>query len=64
MIELKGLTKLESLNLKGREIDDKWLDQLKELENLNWLGLGRTGVTDAGVIKLQQSKPELNIQRY
>ncbi len=50
---LKGLTRLQSLDLYGTKITDVGLDSLKGLTNLQSLDLSNTKVTDAGLEHLK-----------
>ena len=57
LVHLKGLTKLELLNLNRSEITDAGLSHLKKLTNLQTLFLKDTKVTDAGIPELQEALP-------
>ncbi|HUT13695.1 MAG TPA: leucine-rich repeat domain-containing protein [Thermoguttaceae bacterium] len=59
---LKGLTRIEELDLRFTQITDAGLDQLKGLANLRSLNLSRTQVTEEGVRRLQQALPNCEIE--
>lgn len=61
LVHLKGLTNLESLNLKGTGITDAGLVYLMGLTKLQRLNVGATGVTDEGVKQIKQVLPECEI---
>jgi hypothetical protein len=64
LAELKKLTNLRTLNLEKTEgITDAAVDHLKELKTLERLNLRGTGVSDAGVTKLQAALPACKIER-
>lgn len=63
LANLKGLTKLSTLELGETQITDAGLVHLKDLTNLTELYLYRTHVTDAGVKELEQALPSLKIIR-
>ena len=50
---LKGLTRLQSLDLSGTQVTDAGLEHLKGLTQLQWLSLEGTQVTDAGLEHLK-----------
>jgi hypothetical protein len=58
---LKSCQDLEYLNLYGTKITDDGLDHLRGLKKLKQLYVWQTGVTAAGIEKLNQSLPELAI---
>jgi hypothetical protein len=59
---LEGLSRLEYLNLEWhRGITDAGLEHLRGLTSLRELNLAATGVTEAGVRKLQESLPKARI---
>ena len=49
------------LNLDGSKITDAGLSKLASLEKMRWVGLARSGVTDAGVKKLSKALPDCNV---
>ena len=49
------------LNLDGANITDAGLSKLASLEKMRWVGLARSGVTDAGVKKLSKALPDCNV---
>ena len=49
------------LNLDGSKITDAGLVKLSSLEKMRWVGLARSGVTDAGVKKLSKALPDCNV---
>ncbi len=53
LVHLKGLTKLNGLDLSHNQITDAGLVHLKGLTNLNKLYLHLTPITDAGLVHLQ-----------
>lgn len=53
---LKGLTKIEVLDLSGMQVDDEGLKNLKDLVNVEILVLARTNVTDGGLEHLTEMK--------
>ena len=53
LVHLKGLTKLEYLNLSYTNITDAGLAHLKGLTKLETLSLSRTKITDAGLVHLK-----------
>jgi hypothetical protein len=54
---LKGLTKLQKLDLDRAQITDAGLKHLKGLTKLQELHLNNTQVTDAGLVHLKAVKP-------
>ncbi len=54
LAHLKGLTKLEKLNLDGTKITDEGLAHLKGLTKLEWLHLYSTAITDEGLVHLKR----------
>jgi hypothetical protein len=58
---LKGLTKLEFLDLEGTQVTDAGLVHLKEVAELEYLGLVDTLVTEVGVEELERASPQLSI---
>ena len=61
LVHLKGLTKLQTLNLSDTNVTDAGLVHLKGLTILQTLVLIDTKVTDAGVKKLQAALPKCRI---
>jgi hypothetical protein len=59
---LKGLTRLQSLELVGTKVTDAGLVHLKGLTQLQSLNLWGTKVTDAGVKGLQKALPNCTIR--
>ena len=59
--KLKGLTKLERLDLSYTKITDAGLVHLKGLSNLKELYLWKTKITDAGVKSLKEALPDCKI---
>lgn len=55
------LPALESLILVGTGLTDKGLEQVAELKNLKWVVVNSTKVTPAGVVWLQQKRPDLKV---
>jgi hypothetical protein len=49
------------LNLDGSKITDAGLSKLASLDKMRWIGLARSGVTDAGVKKLRKALPDCNV---
>ena len=49
LVHLKGLTRLQTLNLSGTQITDAGLEYLKGLTRLQTLNLNGTQITDAGL---------------
>ena len=49
------------LNLDGSKITDAGLSKLAILEEMRWIGLARSEVTDAGVKKLRKALPDCNV---
>ncbi len=62
LVDLKGLTNLQELNLTATKITDSGLEHLKGLTKLKVLGLRNTKVTDEGVQKLQAALPKCRIR--
>jgi len=52
LVHLKGLTKLQQLDLLDTQVTDAGLVHLKGLTKLKLLGLSRTQVSDAGLVHL------------
>ncbi len=63
LAHLAQCQKLHYLNLYGSQVGDEGLGHLAGLKKLKRLYLWQTQVTDAGVAKLQESSPELGIDR-
>ncbi len=63
LVELAGLQSLTSLRLTKTQISDAGLAALERLPNLRSLDLSRSRVTDAGVARLKQQLPNLNITK-
>jgi len=59
---LRGMAKLNVLNLFGTKVTDAGLGYIKGLNQLQRLDLRRTKVTDAGVKTLQQALPNCKIE--
>ena len=59
---LKGLTKLQSLDLSYTPVTDAGLEHLKGLTKLRSLDLSDTQVAGAGVKRLQQALPQCKIE--
>ena len=55
--------KLQMARHDTKKITDAGLQRLKVLKNLQWLYLGNTGVTDAGVNDLKMVLPQLRVLR-
>ena len=53
MVHLKGLTKLQTLELFGSKVTDAGLVHLKGLTGLQTFYLGETQITDAGLVHLK-----------
>jgi len=51
-VHLKGLAKLQTLNLMRTKITDAGLVHLRGLTNLQMLNLSYTQITDAGLVRL------------
>lgn len=51
-VKLKGLIKLQVLDLTGKKVDDESLKNLAGLKNIEVLVLTRTKITDAGLVHL------------
>ena len=49
------------LNLDASKITDAGLAKLEALDQLRWVGLARSGVTEEGVKKLQAALPNCNV---
>lgn len=60
---LTGLKHLETLRLNQTQTHDAALLHLAKLNRLRFLYLAETPVTEEGVARLQQSLPELHIER-
>jgi len=63
LVNLKGMTTLQVVDLRETKITDAGLEHLKGLIRLKSLHLGGTQVTDSGVKKLQQALPNCQINR-
>ena len=61
LAHLKGLTNLQTLDLKGTQVSDAGLTHLKLLTNLQTLWLLGTQVSVAGVQELQKALPNCRI---
>ncbi len=59
----RGFPQLEDLTLRGSNVTDASLENLKGMFQLRVLCLSETKVTDAGVAKLQQALPNCKITR-
>jgi hypothetical protein len=55
LANLKGLTRLEELNLSRTKVTDAGLAHLKGLTGLKELSLYGTGVTDRGAKEIQKA---------
>ncbi len=53
LVLLRGLTRLEEIDLGKTGVTDAGLVHLKGLAKLQWLGLQETKITDAGLVHLQ-----------
>ena len=53
LIHLRGLTRLQRLNLNATKVSDVGLEQLQNLASLKYLMLSGTMVTDAGLVHLK-----------
>ena len=62
-MHLKGLTSLQTLDLRGSQITDTGLAHLKGLTGLQTLYLRSTKVTDAGVAELKKALPNCKIYK-
>ena len=63
-MHIKGLTTLERLDLNAcTQITDAGLVHLKELINLQHLGLYKTQVNDTGIAELKKALPNCDINR-
>lgn len=60
---LLRLTGLARLNLSGTAISDTGFDLLGTLDHLRWLGVERTGVSEAAVARLRARLPNLEVKR-
>jgi Leucine Rich repeat len=60
---IKGLIKLQNLDLDSVQITDAGLKQLAGLIELKVLDLGDTKVTDAGIAELQKVLPKTRMSR-
>ena len=49
------------LNLDASKITDAGLGKLEALDQLRWVGLARSGVTEEGVKKLRAALPACNV---
>ena len=49
------------LNLDASKITDVGLAKLEALDQLRWVGLARSGVTEEGVKKLRDALPDCNV---
>ncbi len=54
LVDLKGLTNLEWLDLCNTQITDASLVHLEGLIDLDWLGLAEAPITDAGLVHLRE----------
>ena len=57
LVHLKGLTRLQTLDLLSTQITDAGLVHLKGLTNLRSLWLDGTKITDAGIADLKKALP-------
>ncbi|MEW6658801.1 MAG: hypothetical protein AB1424_09080 [Thermodesulfobacteriota bacterium] len=58
---LLRLTGIKRLNIAGTQISDDGLAALEELENLEWVCVNRTQVTNAGVNRLKVTRPNVTV---
>ena len=63
LAHLKGMTKLQTLDLADAQVTDAGLKHLHGLAQLKVLYLGGTNVTEAGVQELQKALPKATINR-
>lgn len=49
------------LNLDGSKITDAGLDKLAELDQLRWVGLAKSDVSEEGINKLKAALPNCNV---
>ena len=64
LVHLKGLAKLECLDLVDTQITDAGLVHLKGMTNLQRLFFGSPQNTDAGIAELQKALPDCSIMLY
>jgi hypothetical protein len=58
---IAGARELETLWLTGTNVSDKSIDTIAGMKNLQAVDLQRTQVTAAGLARLRQARPELNL---
>ncbi len=61
--ELALLTNLQELGLAGTNADDSIIEILIQLKDLKAIDLSATAVTPAGLDRLKQARPDLNIRQ-
>jgi hypothetical protein len=61
MVHLRGLIKLQHLDLRNTQVSDAGLQSLKGLARLQQLDLWGTTVTGAGVANLKEALPSCQI---
>jgi hypothetical protein len=64
LAQLKDLQKLRSITLGGTAITDQGLVHLEKLQSLKWLWLPKQTVTKAGVEKLKDARPDMNVRLH
>ena len=62
LAEVKGLTKLEVLDLTQASVTDEMLPSLYELDHINEIGLSNTQCTLEGIKKLEAEVPNVAIR--
>ena len=58
----RAVKNLEGLNLENTKITDAGLKELKELKNLQWLGIRGAHVTFRALRQLQSALPKLKTE--
>jgi hypothetical protein len=61
LAQLENLHQLRTLGLGGTEITDKGLLHLEKLPSLQYLWAPKQSVTSAGVERLKEARPDLNV---
>ncbi len=59
---LAGAKELTRLRFNGRAVTDAVIPTLAKLPNLEFVDLSQTSVTEAGIAKLREAKPDLNVR--
>ena len=64
LAKLEALPELWAIDLRNTKITNQGLRHVAGLNNIRWITLPDTGVTDAVVTELQEQRPDLEIVRF